>query len=65
MKVYVVHSVLRGKNDPSLVGIKIEKVFSSKEKAESFASGKASRETILHGQLVEIRSGITEADVEE
>ena len=65
MKVFICHSVLRGKNEPSLVGIKIDKVFADRKKAEEFATGKSCKETIINGQLVEIRMGITETEVEE
>ena len=65
MKVYIVHTVARGKNDPSLVGLKIEKVFKDKSKAEEYAGAMATGEQTINGQLVELRVGLTAADVED
>lgn len=65
MKVFVVHSVLRGKNDPSLVGLKIEKAFSRASRAEEYAANLPKGEQIIKGQLAEVRVGLTELDLDE
>lgn len=63
MTIYVVHTIARGKDDPTLVGLKLEKAFKDKSKAEDYAGSIAVGERVVNGVRSELRVGITAMEV--